>query len=259
MKNRYLLAWCFLTIFISAQAIAQDTLKKHGAVNKAKTAAAIGNRPFAQKLPYGTKPVNTQRPATSSSVAPQKPGVQPAPVKPAFVPPNPADLKGKKLSDQYQYVISKVYHYQQPLIGAFWKNMVDTLNTERKQLKAAQEKLGVLNKSVSTLQADTASKQQTIKASTERADSINFLGISLSKSVYNVTMLGLVGALALALIIVIATTAKHKHEARYRTSLYEELEEEYKNYKAKANEKEKKLARELQTERNKLDELLGRG
>jgi hypothetical protein len=41
--------------------------------------------------------------------------------------------------------------------------------------------------------------------------------------------------------------------------LYNELDEEYKAYKVKSNEKEKKLARELQTERNKLDELLGRG
>ena len=65
--------------------------------------------------------------------------------------------------------------------------------------------------------------------------------------------------LALALVIVIATTAKNKHEAKYRTELYDELDEEFKAFKAKANEKELKLARELQTERNKLDELLGRG
>ena len=42
------------------------------------------------------------------------------------------------------------------------------------------------------------------------------------------------------------------------TKLYSELEDEFKAYKTKAIDKEKKLARELQTERNKLDELLGR-
>ena len=72
-------------------------------------------------------------------------------------------------------------------------------------------------------------------------------------------MVGLVIGLAIALAIVIGTTAKHKYEARHRTELYEEIEEEFKTYKAKATEKELKLARELQTERNKLDELLGRG
>ena len=54
--------------------------------------------------------------------------------------------------------------------------------------------------------------------------------------------------------IVIARSGLHSREATYRTKLYTELEEEYKTFKAKANEKEKKLARELQTERNKLDD-----
>jgi len=84
-------------------------------------------------------------------------------------------------------------------------------------------------------------------------------GIVLTKSTYNLVMFGLVIVLAIALTVVILTTAKHKYEAKHRTELYEEIEEEYKNYKAKANEKELRLARELQTERNKLDELLGRG
>ena len=66
----------------------------------------------------------------------------------------------------------------------------------------------------------------------------------------------LFGALA---ILVFTRIGSYKHEAMYRTTLYSELEEEFKAYKVKANDKEKKLARELQTERNKVDELMGRG
>jgi hypothetical protein len=66
-------------------------------------------------------------------------------------------------------------------------------------------------------------------------------------------------ALAQLPLLVIASSGAHRREANYRSKLYNELEEDYKTYKAKANEKEKKLARELQTERNKLDELLGKG
>jgi len=58
-------------------------------------------------------------------------------------------------------------------------------------------------------------------------------------------------------VVVIGRSGANTREAKYRTQLYNELEEEYKNYKVKANEKEKKLARELQTERNRLDDLLG--
>ncbi len=69
----------------------------------------------------------------------------------------------------------------------------------------------------------------------------------------------IIAVLAALAAIVIFRSGSARSEANYRTKLYNELEEEYKNYKAKANEKEKKLARELQTERNKVDELMGRG
>jgi len=61
------------------------------------------------------------------------------------------------------------------------------------------------------------------------------------------------------LAIIILRSAKHIHEAKYRSTLYDEISQEYQNYKVKANDKEKKLARELQDERNKLDELKNRG
>jgi len=72
-------------------------------------------------------------------------------------------------------------------------------------------------------------------------------------------MWGLVIGFGAIAAIVIAKSGNNSREATYRIKLYNELEEEYKVYKAKANEKEKKLARELQTERNKLDELTGKG
>ena len=47
--------------------------------------------------------------------------------------------------------------------------------------------------------------------------------------------------------------------AKYRTELYDEISNEYQSYKSRTNEKEKKLARELQDERNKLEEYKTRG
>ena len=72
-------------------------------------------------------------------------------------------------------------------------------------------------------------------------------------------MWGLVVFFGVIAFAVIARSAGYRREATYRTQLYTELEEEFKTFKTKANDKEKKLARELQTERNKLDDLLGRG
>ncbi len=172
---------------------------------------------------------------------------------------DPAQLNAKSLTGQYQYLLTKTYNYQQPLISALWKNFTDTLGETRTKLKAAQTKAASQSKLVDSLKALSASKEQTLNESNAKADAISLFGIMMAKSTYNLVMFGLVIVLAIALFIVIATTAKNKHEAKYRTELYDELDEEFKAFKAKANEKELKLARELQTERNKLDELMGRG
>ncbi|HWZ34956.1 MAG TPA: hypothetical protein VNW51_02295, partial [Mucilaginibacter sp.] len=178
-----------------------------------------------------------------------------APAKADSATPLPAPKTDKSLYGQYQYVLTKVYPYQKPFVDAMWKNYSDTLRGVRKQLKDVNDKVAAQAKTITGLQAEVAAKEQALT----KTDSISFLGIDLEKGAYNLIMWGLVlivGALAAAVIV---RTGNYRKEAVYRTTLYNELEEEFKTFKTKANEKEKKLARELQTERNKLDELTGRG
>jgi hypothetical protein len=161
----------------------------------------------------------------------------------------------KSLNGQYQYLLTKVYNYQRPFVDAMWKNFTDTLKNTRNQLKTANDTIVGQHKTIAALQAEVAAKEQTIT----QTDTISLLGIPLAKSTYNIIMWGLVLIVSAIAAIVIARSGGARREATYRTTLYNELEEEFKTFKAKANEKEKKLARELQTERNKVDELTGRG
>jgi predicted O-linked N-acetylglucosamine transferase (SPINDLY family) len=224
---------------------AQDTTKKTSVV-----------KPAAQK-PAAIKP-STVKPVTVKPVVPANPSAYRY-TQPKAAAADSALEKDKSLNGQYKYLISKLYHYQEPLASALWKNMRDTLNTERRKLAEAQSKLAIQTKDINTLKTDVTTKDQTLSESNAKRDEISLLGISLTKSSYNLLMWGLVIAFGAIAAVVIARSGAHTREARYRIKLYEELDEEYKTYKSKANEKEKKLARELQTERNKLDELLGRG
>jgi hypothetical protein len=167
-------------------------------------------------------------------------------------PPAPAD---KSLNGQYQYLLSKVYRYQQPLISGLWKNASDTLNANRAKLKAALVKSGAQTKTIDSLNNEIS----TLTDLNARKDGVSIFGLIMPKTTYNLIVWGVIIILAVIAVVVVGRSAVHRHEARYRTQLYSELEEEYKNFKVKANDKEKKLARELQTERNKLDDLLGRG
>ena len=168
-------------------------------------------------------------------------------------------LLDKSLNGQYQYLLTKVYRYQQPLISAFWKVASDTLNLSRSRLRAAQNRLIAQGKTIDSLKADVTNKDQNLTAESTRVNGITVLGVTMSKATYNLLTWGLVLLFGAIALFVILRSGSYGREAKYRTQLYTELEEEFKAYKAKANDKEKKLARELQTERNKLDELLGRG
>jgi hypothetical protein len=233
---------------------AQDTVKKATTKPIAKTTASAP-KPVTTGIPINPK---TGRPYSKWGYGTQAKTTQPRKAdsanNPASQPATPV-VTDKSLNGQYHYLLTKVFNYQQPFIAAFWKNVRDTLNSSRQQLKAANEKLAASSQSVSQLKSDVSASQNELS----NADSVDFFGISFSKNGYSTMMWSLVAVLGALAAIVIFRSGSARSEATYRTKLYNELEEEFKTYKAKANEKEKKLARELQTERNKVDELMGRG
>jgi hypothetical protein len=234
----FALLFCFVLVTV----FAQDTNRKKPAV---KTIPK-----YYRHHGYGYY----KKKADSIAHSPVQPAssVQPVAIKTDSVVPV---LTNQSLNSQYQYLISKVYHYQEPLISALWKNASDTLNVNRAKLKTALGKIETQNKQVDSLK--TQLDQQA--AELARTDGIAIFGLVFAKTTYNLIVWGLVVLFGVIAFAVIARSAGYRREARYRTQLYGELEEEYKTYKTKANDKEKKLARELQTERNKLDDLLGRG
>ncbi|MDB5087415.1 MAG: hypothetical protein JWR09_1409 [Mucilaginibacter sp.] len=227
---------------------------------------------FITLILLGTAPVfsnNNKNFAAAHKAIMQIPAAKPTPVQVKQAPayrllhrkPTKEDtilMRDKSISGQYKYLLTKTYHIQEPFITSFYKNLKDTINVERRKRQEAETKLAAQTKTTGDLQTNVAEKEKSLAQSNARVNSVNFLGIYIDKSVYNLIMWGLVIALGATAAIVIARSGSHSREARYRINLYNELEEEFKTYKAKANEKEKKLARELQTERNKVDELMGR-
>jgi hypothetical protein len=232
MRNKYIMSALALFVMTSLNvASAQDSTKKNNPAAVKPIAKPTWARP--NTATYSTQP------ALGQPIAPVN--------------------TDKSLNGQYQYVSSKVYNYQRPALAAFYKNVTDSLRAERKKTHDLQQKLSVQAKTLTGLQSDMTVKEQSLTESNAKADAISLLGIPVSKSLYNSIMWGLVIVFGIAATVVILQSGSARREAKYRIKLYEELDEEYKAYKVKANEKEKKLARELQTERNRIDELLGRG
>lgn len=238
-----------LLIFITTHpGYTQDTTKKVKPAIKKPTIYNAYTKKFYYKKPV--TPVTQIQPAVTPPVA--APAQQPVVALPAA----PVD---KSLRGQYQYLLTKVYNYQQPLVAALFKNYADTLSITRRQLKDARATLAAQAKTIDTLKSASTTKDQSIAESKAKVNEVSLLGMPLSKATYNWIMWGLVIGFGAIAATVVARSGSYSREAKYRIKLYDELDEEYKAYKAKANDKEKKLARELQTERNKLDELRGNG
>lgn len=143
-------------------------------------------------------------------------------------------------------------------LSSFYQNVTDSIRKERTTGKTVQARIAGQAQTIDSLNNLIKGKESSLESSNSKADEISFLGIPFNKSTYNMIVWAIIVVLALALVFVVISSGKNIHEAKYRTELYEEVSKEYQTFKVKANDKEKRLARELQDERNKLDELKNR-
>lgn len=175
-----------------------------------------------------------------------------------------AQKPGTTLSQQYQDVVINSGSYQgfkeirQDKLDLFWKNISDTLNKERALLAEAKAKLGSNDQAALSTKSELENARKEVAQSKARVDQISLMGMYLEKGTYNMVMWGLVLLLGAGLAFAIYRSSSSLKEARYRTGLYNDLSEEFQKHKVNSNEKEKKLARELQTERNRIAEITGR-
>lgn len=189
-----------------------------------------------------------------------------APVKRSYSLKNDTVLnKDNSLNGQYQFMLSRSigtadgYRMINPnRLATLWKNTTDTIRKEKEENKKLKLKITDSEKTINYLRTEISGKDASLNENVDKINEIKFLGISFNKSSYSILVWSIIGILIIALAVVIIRSGKNITEAKHRTQLYNEIAEEYQNFKSKANEKERKLARELQDERNKLDELLNR-
>lgn len=169
------------------------------------------------------------------------------------------------LNGQYRFLLSRSRSsFGAKLINpvrldAVWKSVNDTLRKERVELKNAKAKVVEQEKTIASLKSEVSGKENTLNDTAAKADEISFLGISFTKGTYSTIVWSIIIILAIALFVVIARSAKNILEAKHRTQLYDEISAEYQVYKTKSNEQQRKLARELQDERNIIEEMRTRG
>lgn len=121
----------------------------------------------------------------------------------------------------------------------------------KEEIATSKQATQLQKEQMEQLNADLESLQTQLEEVQAEKDAITFLGMPFDKASYKNIMWGIVGALVLALALFIVRYKKsHVHTQEARKNLAE-LEKEFDTYRAKSLEKEQRLGRLLQDEKNK--------
>lgn len=121
----------------------------------------------------------------------------------------------------------------------------------KEEIAASQQAYKNQEAKVADLQDEVDSLKSELNTLTAQKDEIAVMGLSLSKASYNTAVWSLVGILVLALVLfVVRFKRSHIHTIEARKNLAE-LEKEFDAYRVKSLEKEQRLGRLLQDEKNK--------
>ena len=169
----------------------------------------------------------------------------------------PAEPKVNTISQQFEDLLENSNNYQeykvvkQNALAKLKSNAADSINYLKGHIVNLQNEIQTQDSKISELNKSLEDTQSTLDKTREEKDSIFFLGIPMSKGGYMGMMWGIVAVLALALVFFIFKfkgSNAHTQEARQKLA---DTEHEYEEYRKKALEKEQKMGRLLQDERNK--------
>jgi hypothetical protein len=170
-----------------------------------------------------------------------------------------AALEGEyNLQDRYEVMKDKAETFNEykvikrDILDGVWKIAMDSLQKE----KAARMQA---NSTIAQLRGEVASADQKIKqadasvaASDYERSHLSILGIPMAKTFFVTAMFVLVIGLLIALITILASLRVLRKSVKEKDNTIYGLTSEFDEFRKKALQKEMKISRELQDERNKL-------
>ncbi len=169
--------------------------------------------------------------------------------------------KSLKLNERYLQMKVKSQTYgeykviKETTLDAFWKTTTDSVKKGKWLLSEVREANALLQAQLQSAQLEMKQKDQAIEELTHAGTHINVLGLDLHKAVFvSFALLTIVGLL-IVLGLISGRLKLIYHAMKDKMETFNMLSEEFEAYKRKALEKQMKLSRELQDERNRLLEL----
>lgn len=141
---------------------------------------------------------------------------------------------------------------KETVLDAYWVLIMDSVKAQKATIVKARQNMAALDTALAGIKRQLQQKQDSMEAVEHASTHITVLGIDFQKSVF-LTFIGIVVAALAVVIAVILARLKMIHRSyKEKADTVEELNHEYEEFKRKAMDKQTKLSRELQDERNKL-------
>lgn len=157
----------------------------------------------------------------------------------------------KKSSNTYEtYKVVKEIRLNQ-----LWKNVMDSVSEFRGTIAETNAEIATQQNQITGLQKQINNLQAQLEASEYQSSRISILGLYLLKNTYNSIMWGIIGVLAVLFIIGFVRFRRNEKMTRKKVKDFEELSEEFEEYRKIVRQREIRIKRELQTASNKLEEM----
>src|SRR5690606_3465162 len=157
----------------------------------------------------------------------------------------------KERSNSYQeYKVVKLTS-----LNEFWNNVEDSLAAVQREIIIANNEILMQKSRLDSLNQTLNAREEELQKSEYDIAHLTVLGMDIQKESYVTFTWGVFFVLLLLLAIAIAKYRSSNKVAVEKKADFEGLSEELNECKQKAREKEIKLMRELQTERNHIEEL----
>jgi uncharacterized protein YoxC len=138
------------------------------------------------------------------------------------------------------------------VLDGVWKILQDSIASNKSNLKTAHTNINDLTAQLSQVKATLQEKEQSMAEVQHDSTHINVLGVDLMKGAFIGIVAIAIGGLVTLLVMVMGRMKLLSNALSERNLTVKTISSEFEEYKHRAMDKQIKLSRELQDERNRL-------
>ncbi|HEY8935478.1 MAG TPA: hypothetical protein VIM65_09675 [Cyclobacteriaceae bacterium] len=181
----------------------------------------------------------------------------------AIAQPSTEALKAQDLTlkDRYVLMKTKSQTYQdykvikETVLDGVWKITIDSLHAKNNALADTKKNVLKLKNQVIAAKNETAKTKESVAEILFDSTHINVLGINFNKRVFISTAGIIIAGLIVLLGVLLGRLRWMQSSSKEKVESLDRLTKEFDDFKHKALDKQMKLSRELQNERNKLQDM----